>query len=66
MTVIELYNELGKYIEMGYADTRVIAFCEKKMRTVTGDYENVPFWLTNLNNVYYQSGDVELGFSDKE
>ena len=24
------------------------------------------FCLTHLNDVYYQSGDIELGFSDRE
>lgn len=67
MTVKELYNELGKLIDYGHADTRVIANISfespwdlKKGEEVSG------FYLTHLNDVYYQSGDIELGFSDKE
>jgi len=66
MTVKELYDKLGKEIEAGYGDLRVIANCEKKLRTVIGGYERHEFYLTHLNNVYYQGGDIELGFSEEE
>ena len=65
MTVIKLYNELGKYIEMGHADSNVIADCSFKITKGNGEYSD--FHLMNLNDVYYQSGDIELKFSeDKE
>ena len=65
MTVIELYNELKILIETGHADTRVIANCKFKITKGNGDYDDFP--LLHLNDVYYQSGDIELGFSqDKE
>ena len=63
MTVKELYDELGNYIKMGHADTRVIANCYFTIRKGNGDYGD--FSLTHLNDVYYQSGDIELEFSDK-
>ena len=66
MTVKELHKELSLLIEQGHADTRVIADCSfvspwelKKGEEVGG------FHLLYLNDVYYQSGDIELGFSDK-
>jgi hypothetical protein len=59
-TVKELYNELGKLIEQGHGDTRVIANCEF---TIDGEYYN-DFCLLELNDVYYQSGDIELSFQE--
>lgn len=59
-TVKELYNELGKLIEQGHGDTRVIANCEF---TIDGEYYN-DFCLSELNDVYYQSGDIELSFQE--
>jgi hypothetical protein len=59
-TVEELYNELGKLIEQGHGDTRVIANCEF---TIDGEYYN-DFCLSELNDVYYQSGDIELSFQE--
>lgn len=61
MTVGELFLELSNLIEIGHADTRVIANCDFILDDV--HYEK-PFLY--LNNVYYQSGDIELGFSDRE
>lgn len=64
MTVKELYDKLGNYIKMGHADTRVIANCFIKLPwdCKKGDYiGDLPFLY--LNDVYYQSGDVELEFS---
>ena len=59
MTVKELYEKLGKLMPE-HSDTRVIANCEF---TINGDYyEN--YCLLNLNDVYYQSGDIELGFTN--
>ena len=67
MTVQELYDELGNYIKMGHADTRVIANCNFKLPW--GDCKKGEeiggFYLTHLNDVYYQSGDIELEFADK-
>ena len=66
-TVKELYDELGKYIEMGHADTRVIANVSFKSPWDLEKGEEVSgFYLTHLNDVYYQSGDIELGFSQSE
>lgn len=59
-TVKELYNELGKLIEQGHGDTRVIANCEF---SIDGKYYN-DFCLSELNDVYYQSGDIELSFQE--
>ena len=68
MTVTELHKELSLLIEQGYGDTRVIANinfkspCELKKGEEVGD-----FCLTHLNDVYYQSGDIKLGFfSDRD
>lgn len=58
-TVQELYDELGKLIEQGHGDTRVIANCEF---TLNDEYYN-DFYLCELDDVYYQSGDIELAFS---
>ena len=63
MTVSELYNELGKLIEQGHADTRVIANCDFNITKGNGFYSD--FYLCELNDVYYQSGDIELGFSQE-
>lgn len=68
MTVMELHNELVKLILHGHADTRVIANINFKSPWDLKKGEEVgDFYLTHLNDVYYQSGDIELGFSfDKE
>jgi len=68
MTVKELYDELGKLIDYGHADTRVIADVAFKSPWDLKKGEEISdFHLLYLNNVYYQSGDIELGFSyDKE
>ena len=67
MTVAELHKELSLLIEQGHGDTRVIANCEF---TIRGNYDEEEyysdFYLTHLNGVYYQSGDIELGFSQEE
>ena len=64
MTVAELHKELSLLIQQGHADTRVIANCSFTIKKGNGFYEDYP--LCHLNDVYYQSGDIELGFSDKE
>ena len=51
-------------IERGQGDLEVIANCEFKITKGNGDYAE--FYLTHLNDVYYQSGDIELGFSQEE
>lgn len=61
MTVTELKNELEALIKMGHGDTRVIANCDF---TLDGVHYEKPFLY--LEDVYYQSGDIELGFSDEE
>ena len=64
MTVKELYDELGKLIDYGHADTRVIANINFKSPWDLKRGEEVgDFHLMYLNDVYYQSGDIELGFS---
>ena len=62
MTVQELYNELGKEIKAGHGDLRVIANCniERAGENVWQQY------FTELDDVYYQSGDIELGFSQSK
>ena len=64
MTVKELFDELSKLVDSGHADTRVIARCNFTVRKGNGYYSDVP--LMYLNDVYYQSGDIELGFSQEE
>ena len=68
MTVMELHNELVRLILQGHADTRVIANINFKSPWDLKKGEEVgDFCLSYLNDVYYQSGDIELGFSfDKE
>ncbi|MBP5422576.1 MAG: hypothetical protein J6Y78_09065 [Paludibacteraceae bacterium] len=67
MTVTKLYNELGLLIKQGHGDTRVIADInftspwELKKGEYIGDFN-----LLNLDDVYYQSGDIELSFSDEK
>lgn len=61
MSVTELHNQLSLLIEQGHGDTRVIANCEF---TIEGEYYN-DFCLTELDDVYYQSGDIELAFRSK-
>ena len=63
MTVAELHKELSDLIAQGHADTRVIARCEFTITKGNGDYGDFP--LCYLNDVYYQSGDIELGFSQE-
>ena len=67
MTVSELNEELSLLIEQGHGDTRVIANINFKSPWELKKGEKVgDFYLTYLNDVYYQSGDIELGFSDRE
>lgn len=68
MTVAELHKELSLLIAQGHADTRVIANINFKSPWDLKKGEEVgDFHLIYLNDVYYQSGDIELGFSfDKE
>lgn len=64
MTVKELKEILDKFIDMGHADTNIIANCEFTITKGNGYYNDVP--LTYLKDVYYQSGDIEIAFSDRE
>ncbi len=67
MTVAELHKELSLLIEQGHGDTRVIANINFKSPWDLKKGEEVGgFYLTYLNKVYYQSGDIELGFSFEE
>lgn len=61
MTVNELHEELSRLIIGGQGDLEVIANCDF---TLNGVHYEKPF--INLEDVYYQSGDIELAFSDKE
>lgn len=63
MTVAELHKELSLLIEQGHADTRVIANCSFTIKKGNGEYSDFP--LLYLTDVYYQSGDIELGFSQE-
>ena len=58
MTVAELHKHLSMLIEQGHSDSRVIANCEF---TIDGEYYD-GFYLLDLDDVYYQSGDIELSF----
>ena len=64
MTVKELHKELSLLIEQGHGDTRVIANINFKSpwESLKKGEEVGGFYLTHLNDVYYQSGDIELGF----
>lgn len=66
MTVRELHNELTLLIEQGHGDTRVIADINftSPWKLEKGEYVG-DFNLLHLNDVYYQSGDIELSFSDE-
>lgn len=64
MTVKQLYDELGQLIKEGYGDTRVIANCEFNITKGNGYYNDFP--LSHLKDVYYQSSDIELDFSQEE
>ena len=67
MTVAELHKELLDLIAQGHADTRVIARCAFTLPWDCKKGEEVDsFPLLHLNDVYYQSGDIELGFGDTE
>lgn len=67
MTVKELHRELSDLIEQGHGDTRVIADINftSPWNLEKGEYIG-DFNLSHLNEVYYQSGDIELSFSDEE
>jgi len=62
MTVKELRDKLNDLIDAGHADTNVIARCEFTITKGNGYYNDFPF--CNFDDVYYQSGDIELAFSD--
>lgn len=67
MTVAGLHKELSLLIEQGHADTRVIANMNFKSPWELKKGEEVgDFCLLYLDWVYYQSGDIELKFSDRE
>lgn len=67
MTVAELNKELSLLIEQGHGDTRVIANVNFKSPWDLKKGEEVgDFCLGYLDLVYYQSGDIELRFSDSE
>lgn len=67
MTVTELHKELSLLIEQGHGDTRVTANINFKSPWDLKKGEEVgDFWLGYLNDVYYQSGDIELGFSNSK
>lgn len=61
MTVKELHKELSDLIDEGHGNTRVIARCLFSI-----DGEGHDYALCHLNDVYYQSDDIELEFSDKD
>lgn len=66
MTVKELYDKLGVEIQQGHGDLKVIANCRFKLFDGRMWEHFSDFYLTELDDVYYQSGDIELGFSQKE
>ena len=62
MTVKELHDELELLMEQGHSDTDVIANCDFVITKGNGYYGD--YHLCYLNDVYYQSGDIELKFSN--
>lgn len=64
MTVKELRDRLDAFVKYGQGDLNVIANCEFTITKGNGHYSDKP--LIYLNDVYYQSGDIELAFSDEE
>lgn len=67
MTVSELHKELDLLIKQGHGDTRVIANINFKVPCELLKGEEVgDFCLEHLDWVYYQSGDIELRFSDEK
>lgn len=61
MTVEDLHKRLTKLIDAGHGNTDVIAKCDF---TLDGEYHEKHF--IYLTDVYYQSGDIELSFSDTD
>lgn len=66
MTVKELYDKLGLEIEQGHGELNVIANCDFTIGSFEDKTHYDDYYLCYLNDVYYQSGDIELGFSDKK
>lgn len=67
MTVAELHEELSLLIKQGHGNTRVIANINFKSPWDLKKGEEVgDFFLEYLDWVYYQSGDIEMQFSDRE
>ena len=74
MTVKELHARLGRLIDNDQGDMEVIANCDFTICRKGTEYEgnidckpeHYQMYLTNLDDVYYQSGDIELGFSQEE
>ncbi|MCQ2081656.1 MAG: hypothetical protein MJZ11_08350 [Lachnospiraceae bacterium] len=65
MTVSELKRELEKYEQMGHGDTSVIAHCYSTYK-FCADEENdyVEYHFSKIDDIYYQSGDIEIEFSN--
>lgn len=61
MTVKQLVERLNKYINAGQGNLEVIARGSFFIKN-----EEHEKYLIYLNGVEYQSGDIELAFSDKE
>ena len=67
MTVTELHKELSLLIKQGHGNTRVIANINFKSPWELKKGEKIgDCCRTHLNDVYYQSDDIGLGFSDSE
>lgn len=66
MTVEKLYNELGKLVECGHGNTDVIAYCHSKYTYASDGNEEVDMYFTHIHDVYYQSGDIEIEFSNEK
>lgn len=59
MTVKEVRDKLNELIAIGHADTRVICYADF---VIDGVHYERPF--CHLEDIYYQSGDIEFGFTD--
>lgn len=66
MTVGELFIKLSELVECGHGNTDVIAYCHSKHTYASDGKEEVDMYFTHIHDVYYQSGDIEIEFSNEE
>lgn len=66
MTVGELFIKLSELVECGHANTDVIAYCHSKYTYASDGEEEVDMHFLHIHDVYYQSGDIEIEFSNEK